>query len=112
MLRLQSGSITLIVTNPRNNFIRNHLLLTSEDPPPSFVLKVGSLIVDLSTLGLGKAEDRVVQSEQLRVEVEVILGDVVGSDFVRYHWFTPVLVFDVWGCDYTLIWATDVAVRW
>lgn len=54
-------------------------------------------------------EDGVVQTELLGVQVEVVLGDIPGSNFVRYYRVAPGLVFDVRMALDTLLWSADVA---
>lgn len=54
-------------------------------------------------------EDGVVQTELFGIQVEVVLGDIPGSNFVGYYWLAPVLVLDVRMALDTLLWPADVA---
>jgi hypothetical protein len=60
-------------------------------------------------LALGKSENRIIQPENLRVEIEVILGDIVRGNLIRSHRLAPVLVLDVGRRLDALVGAADVA---
>lgn len=63
-------------------------------------------------MAVGESEDGVVQAELFGVQVEVVLGDVPGPNFVGVYWLAPVLVFDVrLGWD-TLLGPAYVAFIW
>jgi hypothetical protein len=62
------------------------------------------------SLPLGKSENRIIQPENLRVQIKVILRDIIRAHLLRSHWLAPILVLDVgWGLD-ALVGAADVAV--
>lgn len=58
---------------------------------------------------VGEPEDGVVEAELFGVQVEVVLGDIPGSNFVGYYWLTPGLVLDIRMALDTLFWSTDIA---